>query len=544
MYIPINCLTHGSPLLSQTTPKEMAAFCKDVAIPSVGLTDYNLFMCVQYYEEMIKNELKPMLGIKLKIFGGEEESYVTILCKNKAGWKDLLKLVYEANNPDNYKEGARLEIFKFIQSVTDNLIVIVDDFLDIFERLLPTAYYGVNLIEGERKETTLKRVATPPNHYLRDSDWLRNKYLKCNYYKVSMKNASQQIFKDNRFFIPSESQLLEWGYTQPEIDETFSIYQAIEQYDILYKQELPHFECPEGYDENEYLRELCRQGYKNKGLKGQEYVDRIKHELDVIKSANMSGYFLIMQDIVNWAKSNGILCGVGRGSAAGCLISYLVGITNVDPIKYNLLFERFYSAERKGCPDIDLDFPPSKRESIIQYVQSKYGIDKFAQLSTFTTLKGPAAIKAVLRARDVEANEQNYITKKMPPEGKIAPFLQKQYNEKGTKSMVLWCINHIDEFSQWCSPTYEGLYGAEFKAAIELDQVIMGRGRHASAYAISNEPIYNRAPLIWDESAERYVVGVNMDDAEKLSMVKLDLLGIDLLDKADLIRKVVKNGAF
>lgn len=522
----------------------MAVFCKDAAIPSVGLTDYNLFMCVQYYEEMVKNELKPILGMKLKVFGGEEDSYVTILCKNKAGWKDLLKLVYEANNPDNYKDGARLEIFRFIQNVTDNLIIIVDDFLDIFEKLLPTAYYGVNLIESERKETTLKKVATPPNHYLRDSDWLRNKYLKCNYYKVSMKNASQQIFKDNRFFIPSENQLLEWGYTQPEIDETFSIYETIEQYDILYKQELPHFDCPDGFSENEYLRELCRQGYKNKGINGQEYVDRIKHELDVIKNANMAGYFLIMQDIVNWAKNNGILCGVGRGSAAGCLISYLVGITNVDPIKYNLLFERFYSAERKGLPDIDLDFPPSKRENIIQYVQSKYGVDKFAQLSTFTTLKGPAAIKAVLRARDVEANEQNYITKKMPPEGKIAPFLQKQYNEKGTKSMVLWCINHIDEFSQWCSPTYEGMYGAEFKAAIELDQIIMGRGRHASAYALANEPVYNKAPLIWDESADRYVVGVNMDDAEKLGLVKLDLLGIDLLDKADLIRKVVQNGAF
>lgn len=544
MYIPINCLTHGSPLLSQTTPSDLAKFCKDNNYPSIALTDHNLFMCVQYYEEMVAAELKPVLGIKLKVYGGDEQSDVILLAKSKAGWQDLLKLIYEANSPDNYKDGARLEVFNFIQNVTQNLVVIVEDFLDIFERLLPTAYYGINLIENGRKETSLKGVATPPNHYLRDSDWLYNKYLKCNSYKVSMKNATQQIFKDNRFFIPSEAQLLEWGYSQNEIDTTGEIYEQIENYNILYKQELPHFECPEGFNEDEYLRQLCREGFKAKGVSGEVYVDRIKYELDIISAANMAGYFLIMQDIVNWAKNNGILCGVGRGSAAGCLISYLTGITNVDPIKYNLLFERFYSAERKGLPDIDLDFPPSKRERIIQYIQSKYGVNKFAQLSTFTTLKGPAAIKAVLRARDVDANEQNYITKKMPPEGKIAPFLQKQYNEVGTKSMVLWCINHIGEFNQWCSPTYDGLYGAEFKAAIELDQVIMGRGRHASAYALANEPIYNKAPLIWDESAERYVVGVNMDDAEKLGLVKLDLLGIDLLDKADLIRKVVKNGAF
>lgn len=541
MYIPINCLTHGSPLQSQTTPEALAKFCKEKGV-SVALTDHNLFMCVQYYESMLAEGFKPMLGITLKIYGGEEESYAIILAKNEKGWKELLKLVYEANQ--DFKNEARLEVFKLIQLISNNLILIVSDFLDIFERLVPTAYYGLDLIQAERKVTSLKTVATPPNHYLTEKDWLLNKYLKCNYYKVSMKNATQQIFKDNRFFIPSEGQLLEWGYSQEEIDSSVEIYEQIENYNIIYKQELPHFECPNNINEDDYLRQLCREGFKSKGISGEVYIDRIKHELDVIKSAGMSGYFLIMQDIMKWCKDNEILCGVGRGSAAGCLISYLVGITNVDPIKYNLLFERFYSAERKGLPDVDLDFPPSKRENIIEYIQTKYGVDKFAQLSTFTTLKGPAAIKAVLRSRDVEAAEQNHITKKMPPEGKIAPFLQKQYNEVGSKSMVLWCINHIEEFKQWCSPTYEGMYAAEFQAAIELDQTITGRGRHASAYALANEPIYNKAPLIWDESADRFVVGVNMDDAEKLGLVKLDLLGIDLLDKADLIRKVVKNGNF
>lgn len=237
-----------------------------------------------------------------------------------------------------------------------------------------------------------------------------------------MKNATQQIFKDNRFFIPSEGQLLEWGYSQEEIDSSVEIYEQIENYNIIYKQELPHFECPNNINEDDYLRQLCREGFKSKGISGEVYIDRIKHELDIIKSAGMSGYFLIMQDIMKWCKDNEILCGVGRGSAAGCLISYLVGITNVDPIKYNLLFERFYSAERKGLPDVDLDFPPSKRENIIEYIQTKYGVDKFAQLSTFTTLKGPAAIKAVLRSRDVEAAEQNHITKKCRQKVKLPLF--------------------------------------------------------------------------------------------------------------------------
>ena len=546
MYVPITCLTHGSPLLSQTTPEALIAFCKDQNYLSVGLSDYDqLYMCVQYYEEATSAGIKPLLGLKLQIYGNDEKGYISLIAKNKKGWQDLLYLVYLANQ--NFKDKPRLELFTFFQNVTPDITVITSCFLDLFERFLPTAYYGVNLIENERVECNLKPVAITPNHYLEAKDWLLNKYLLCNYLKASFKTARHPLFNDNRYFIPSEVELLKWGYTQAEIDNTGEIYEQVEHFDILYKQELPHYPCPSGMDEDSYLLDLCRKGYKRLGLKkdDQVYIDRIKNELKVIGEAGMSGYFLIMQDIIQWAKSQNILVGVGRGSAAGCLVSYLTGITSVDPIKYGLSFERFYSPDRKGqLIDVDTDFPPSRREEVIQYIQNKYGAERFAQLSTFSTLKGPAALKAALRAAGSDASERDYITKKMPPEGKIAPYLQKQYDEVGSKSMVLWCINHIDEFNQWCSPKFQGVYASEFQAAIQLDQTITGRGRHASAYALANIPIYKRAPYIWDESAERYVVGLNMDDAEKLGFVKLDLLGVSLLDKADLVRKVLKNGAF
>ena len=542
MYVPLVAITHGSPLLSQTTPKDLAEFASSASYKSIGLADFDqLYMCVQYYTEMDKVGLKPILGMRLKVYGGEESAHIIVLCKNLAGWKTLLRLVYLANQ--DFKGGPRLDVFKFIQNVTPDLVVIIDDFVDIFQSLLPTAYYGLNLIDKQRVNTTLKIVPITPNHYLRETDWALNRILAANYLKV-VETAEHSLLTENKRYIPSEPQLIKLGYTQEEIDRTGEIYEQVEKFSILKEQQLPHFECPAGYTEDGYLRQLCRDGFKRLGLTEQVYIDRIKHELDVISGAGMAGYFLIMQDIMGWARSQNMLVGVGRGSAAGCLISYLTGITNVDPIQYNLLFERFYSAERKGFPDCDSDFPPSRRPEIIQYLETKYGVERFAQLSTFSTLKGPAALKAALRAKGVDASEQNYITKLMPPEGKIAPYLQKQFDEMGSRSMVLWCINHVEELHQWCSPKMEGMYAEEFKKAIELDQTIIGRGRHASAYALFNEPIYEQAPLIWDESAERFVVGLNMDDAEKVGFIKLDLLGLSLLDKADLIRKVVKNGAF
>lgn len=552
MYVPLQCFTHGSPLLSQTTPKELARFAKDSNYQSIGLSDLdNLYMCAQYYEEFTKLDLKPILGFQLRVFGGDESSYINIYAKNKAGWKKLLYILYMANNPENYKAGPRLDVFEFIQYIDDNIIVIIKDkFVDLFEHHAPSVYVGLDPISypdklDELRGSSLRKVVITPNHYLTSSDWTNNRYLLANHLKGKIADLNHPLFENNTYYVIGEQELRGLGITQDETDESGKIYESIEKFDIFYKQELPDFECPNGLTQDEYLRLLCRQGFKRLNLPDSpEYIERIKLELDVISKVNMAGYFIVMYDIVNWARSQNILVGYGRGSAAGCIVSYLIGIVNVDPIKYNLLFERFYSIDRGGLPDIDLDFPPSKRESIIKYIENKYGAEQFAQLCTFNTLKGANALKTIFRAIGLDSQEQNYITKKVPEEGKVAPLLQKQKDEHGTSSILLWCINNVDSFAQWCNNNFEGIYGQEFKSGIELDKVICGRGRHPSAFALSNEPIYNKAPLIWDESAKRYVIGVNMDDAEKFGLVKLDLLGLDLLDKADFIRERLKNGCF
>ncbi len=553
MYIPLQCLTHGSPLLSQTTPSDLVKFTRSEGYPGIGLCDLdNLFMCVQYHSACRKAKIKPLLGFQLKIYGGEESSYINLYAKNLEGWKKLLFILYKSNNPLTYKGGPRLDVFELLKLIDHNIVLIIRDrFVDLFEHHQNgyDIYIGLDPVNYSEKFTELRqsklpKVALTSSHYLKRSDWGTNKYLLANNLGFTLAKCEHPLITHNSYHVWNSEELLEVGLSQEEVDNTGRIFESVEEFEIKHAQELPDFECD---DQNEYLRELCRAGYKRLGLSGQVYVDRIRMELDVISKANMAGYFIILQDIVAWARSQGILVGYGRGSSAGCLISYLIGLVNVDPIKYGLLFERFYSEERGKAgtfPDLDTDFPSLRREEVVQYVEHKYGGDRFAQLTAFNTMKGAAGLKAVLRARGLDASEQSHITKKLAVEHKIAPQLQAQKEAVGTKSLLYWCINNMAEFRQWCTPSFEGIYGEEFKAAIELDGIISGRSRHPSAFALSNEPIYNRAPLIWDSTANRYVVGVNMDDAEKLGLVKLDLLGVTLLDKADFIRKNVKNGSF
>jgi DNA polymerase-3 subunit alpha len=236
-----------------------------------------------------------------------------------------------------------------------------------------------------------------------------------------------------------------------------------EEYEIARKPMLPTFSCPEEMDEDEYLTELCRKGWRQrlfsttkvaKKENEQIYVDRIKRELRVIFKANLSGYFLIVQDIVNFVKSQGWLAGPGRGSAAGCLVSYLLSITDVDPIEYDLLFERFYNEGRNtedyvSLPDIDMDVPAEHRDEVIDYIKTKYGEENVAQMITFGRLQGRAAIKEVLRINDaVSFAEMNTITESIPDEAKISDQLELMDD----KSIIKWALeNEPDSLKNWCT---------------------------------------------------------------------------------------------
>ena len=572
MYIPLTCLTDGSHCYSQTKAEDIPKICDALNIPSIALTDINNISQCYYYHTAMKNAgKKPIIGMQLDCcldFASIKTdnpiiSRVVILAKNYNGWKSLLKIVYESNDPGIYQDGPRLSVKELVPLLNKDLICIInskftDEQIKDFKESSCRLVCGVDPINNTTFIKGLPTVPQFPNFYFGVENVEINRALLCKLYKVSLINASSSLnpaFEDDRYFIHNEDDIKKYDcITDQSIENTVRIFNEIEEYEIVNDQEFPNFSCPDGMDEKQYLRALCQEGWKIKDRqpgKDNEYIDRIKHELEVIGSAGMSGYFLVMADICRFCRENGIYMGAGRGSAGGCLISYLVGITDIDSIEFDLLFERFYSIDRADYADIDLDIQPSRRLEIVSYLKNKYGNTKVAQLTTFSALKGSAATKLALSTskKNIPVDEQNEITNLFPKEYKISSELKDQDNELESNSTVLYGLLHYAEkFEKWCTIDSEtlkcdGIYAEEFDMAIKLNSIFQARSRHASAFILSKKTLQDFVPLIYDVGSNSRVVGVDMVTAEKMGCVKLDLLSLTLLDEFADMEKVL-NGDY
>ena len=242
-----------------------------------------------------------------------------------------------------------------------------------------------------------------------------------------------------------------------------------------------------------------------------------------------------------------------HNSAAGCLVSYLIGITNIDPIKYNLMFDRFYNSgrntkDRISMPDIDVDVPINKRENIIQYIKNKYGEDKVSQMITFNTIKGRGALKDVLRVYgNISFDEMNKITKNIPDEAKIADELQEMKEETGEASIIRWALeNNADGLKDYCyidsNNTLNGPLAKRFEQAIRLEGTKSNQSKHAAGIAISASPLKDICPMIYDSKNEQMIAGMEMQDLESLGIIKFDILGVAMLDKIMTIQDLLKEG--
>jgi DNA polymerase-3 subunit alpha len=430
----------------------------------------------------------------------------------------------------------------------------------------------VDLTEKIRQLGKLSRtkvVCTPDAHYCTKDDAVDQRILLCNNLKTTFPelqrkaNIGQDIgmscfFNSDNFHILSQEEMNDL-HTEEEIETSQYIDSLCEEYDILHKPMLPPFECVNN-DPAEYLRQLCRNGWRKK-IEGhipkddqQQYVDRIKYELDVLQGANLSSYFLIVQDIVNYVRSNTWLPGPGRGSAAGCLVSYLIGITSIDPIRYNLIFDRFYNAgrntkDRVSMPDIDVDVPINKRENIIEYIKNKYGHDKVSQMITFNTMKGRGALKDVLRVYgNISFEEMNKITKNIPDEAKIADELQEMKEEYGEASIIRWALeNNADDLREWCyidgeNEELQGPLAKRFEQAIRLEGTKSNQSKHAAGVVISQQPLNEICPMVYDSRNDQLIAGMEMQDLESIGIIKFDILGIAMLDKIMTIQDLLSNG--
>lgn len=542
----------------------------------------------------------------------KELSHFLVLAKNLQGWQQLIQLISECNRPDFYYHKPRIDLNNLSKFCDGNLIgicghlgsllsdVLVEDYSrinlqniqkgintvdklkDIFGK--DNIFLEAQLIDSEKlpiqkqlteavrqigKHTNTKIIATPDAHYCEKEDAVDQRILLCNNLKTTLIDINRKLsngedapmscfFLSDNYHIPSFEEMSSL-HNEEELQNTHLVDSMCENYDILKYPQLPPFPCPQGMDTDEYLRHLCRTGWVNKIANNvnkddqNAYLDRIKYELDVLQGAGLSGYFLIIQDIVEYVRKNNWLPGPGRGSAAGCLVSYLVGITSIDPIKYSLLFDRFYNAGRNtethvSMPDIDVDVPINKRDDIITYIKNKYGHDNVSQMITFNTIKGRGALKDVLRVYgNVSFEEMNNITKNIPDEAKIADELQEMKEETGESSIIRWALeNNMDKLKDWCylneDNELDGPLAKRFEQAIRLEGTKSNQSRHAAGIAINSKPLRETCPMVYDSKNDQLIAGMEMQDLEAIGVIKFDILGVAMLDKIMSIKDLLIKG--
>ena len=415
--------------------------------------------------------------------------------------------------------------------------------------------------------TGIPCVATPDAHYCRREDAHDQRVLLCTAMRKSIGQVQSELkqgksksmkafFESNNYHIPTYEDMKQF-HTDQELDSTLEIASMCSEYNILGPPNPPVFDCPNGMSPNDYLRYLCREGWtekmdhvdKNHDM-FEAYGSRVNKEIKIFTETNLSSYFLIVRDILKYAESRGYLTGPGRGSAAGCMVSYLMDITKIDPIPYELIFERFYNAGRNAggrvsMPDIDIDVPKCGREDIIEYIKGKYGKDNVAQIITFQTLKGRAALKRVMAARgNIGFDEQNAITSHLLDESKIADELQDMKDELGTSSVITWALeNKSDKLKDWCyiddDGNFQGKFARIFEQAIRLEDTKIIQSKHAAGVVVSPQPIYDVCPMVLDREEKNLLAGFEGPSCEDVGLLKLDVLGIKMLDKVMEIPKIL-----
>lgn len=617
-YIPLHVHSHYSLLDGLSRPKQIAQRCVDIGVKSCAITDHgNIAGAAQVHAALKSKGIKPILGCELYICDQHASikdksngklSHFIVLAKNLKGWNTLVKIISESNKPEHFYRKPRLSLDQLSEIVDENIIGFCghlgsylanrilsnDEIVDNWKSIATTEVKKLKKIFGDNffletqlmdkelnpaqisltecvrelsKDLGVRAICTPDAHYANQSDAIDQRILLCNNLKTTLPEINRKLsneedvpmstfFISDKYYIlsPEEMQKL---HTEEEIENTNYVDSLCESYDINHEPRLPPFKTETSPDE--YLRQLCREGWKRKIATKvdkslhEKYADRIKYELSILQSAGLSSYFLIVSDIVKYVKSQGWLAGPGRGSAAGCLVSYLIDITSIDPIKHDLIFERFYNAGRntKGrvsMPDIDMDVPINQREQVIEYIKDKYGSENVSQMITFNTLKGRGALKDVLRVYgDVTFDEMNQITKNIPDEAKIADELEQMKDEYGDASIIRWALeNRVDNLKNWCYIDKEGNlsgpFAKRFEQAMRLEGTKVNQSKHAAGVVITDKKLETICPMIFDTKTKQPIAGMEMNDLEYLGIIKFDVLGIAMLDKVMNISNTLRYG--
>ena len=547
--------------------RELPGVVKAMGQTACAVTDHGvMYGAVDFYRACKAEGIKPVIGCEVyvcpegrtrfdKVHEFDAESrHLVLLCENETGYRNLSYLVSMAWVEGFYVK-PRVDL-KLLREHHDGLIALSACLageiprrlrngeyagakayaLELSELFGPEHFYlelqnhgipeqaGVNQgILKLHQETGLPMVCTNDAHYLRKEDAAAHDILLCIQTGKTVDDENRMRYEPRNFYLRSEEEMraLFDGY-EDAVDNTGRIAERCNLDFTFGKYHLPEFQLPEGYDAKTYLQELCDRGYQERYEAGKPaYRKQLDYELDMINRMGFTDYFLIVSDFVNYAKSRDIPVGPGRGSAAGSMVSYCLHITDVDPMKYSLYFERFLNPERVSMPDIDMDFGDTRRGEVVDYVRRKYGDDHVAQIVTFGTMAARGVIRDVGRVMGMPYAEVDAIAKQVPNTPHIT-------------------LDDALRFSKPLSDLYDT--DQRVKSLIDTAKKLEGMPRNASTHAagvvITKKPVYEYVPLARND--ESVVCQYIMTTLEELGLLKMDFLGLRNLTVLDDAVKTVR----
>lgn len=556
--------------------KSLFPRAKELGFNALAITDHgNMFGAVKFFQAAKDNSIKPIIGCEMYIApgsrfekkstrGGSDAAYhIVLLAKNEIGYKNLIKLV-TAGYLEGFYYKPRIDK-ELLREHSEGLIALsaclkgeipvqllsgnyekakqtLYEYLDIFGKenfYLELMRHGIEdedrvnggLLKIAREEN-VGVVATNDCHYLYPDDAEAHDILLCVQTGKKVEDANRMRMETNQLYLKSPEEMAEIFKDVPEaVENTLKIAEACNfEFKLNSEYHLPVYKVPEGHTLESYLRELAYNGLEKRKERGElyseipyeDYVKRLEYELSVIEQMGFPGYFLIVWDFVNYAKKNGIPVGPGRGSAAGALVSYCLEITDIDPLRWGLLFERFLNPERISMPDIDIDICKERRELVIDYVKEKYGHDNVAKILAVGTLATRAVVRDVGRALGFSPAEVDRIAKLFPAMGvsvdeaiELEPRIREEI-EKNPKIKEL------------------------VKIASKLEGLCRQASTHAAGIVITPKKLTEYIPLYKNEKENEITTQYDKDDLEALGLLKMDLLGLRTLTVIDTALRLIE----
>jgi DNA polymerase-3 subunit alpha len=564
-FVHLHCHTDYSLLDGACDIGQLMKLVSEQKMPAVAMTDHgNLFGAVEFYNAAKANGVHPVIGCEVYVSqqghktrsDQDRYNHLVLLCEDQEGYRNLCKLVStaylegfyykpridldllaqhskgliglsaclrghiaETILSDKYEDARRLALtYSDILGRNNFFLEVQDHHLDQDKKLTPE-------LNRLSQETGLPLVATNDSHYLRKDDARAHEILMCIQTGKTMNDPNRMRFSTSDFYLKSRDEMMElFGELEDAVDRTWEIAQRCHVSLQKVAEPFPRFDVPQTHTIDTYFEYVAREGFEKRrprleALRAKgflkhdipEYMERLEREIKMIQTMKFSGYFLIVWDFIYYAKSIGIPVGPGRGSAAGSLVGYAMAITDIDPLQYGLLFERFLNPERISMPDIDIDFCMNRRGEVIQYVTKKYGREQVAQIITFNTLGARSAIKDVGRALEMPFADVERLTKMVPNELNIS-LEEAMKSEPGFADAAKKDVR-ADEV---------------LKVALRLEGLARNCSVHAAGVVISPQPLKDLVPL-YKTNRDEIVTQFDMNGLDKLQLLKMDFLGLTTL---------------